>query len=175
MADKEILRKALCEHYLDLDRSDDSARIFASFVAQSQGNNTIRRVTLFPYVVDPGNNELWDKVGQGVRNLKSLRVLCIPLNDSLGELDWEILARILPHIQSKIELQIIGRGIEGPEEMFCAGTMDTRSNAGSRKKHKMATRLASESELPCALRVSLVGWTSLPRDPHCSYTSRALG
>jgi hypothetical protein len=32
---------------------------------------------LHPYDVDPGNYELWDKVGQGVGNLKSLSVLKI--------------------------------------------------------------------------------------------------
>jgi hypothetical protein len=69
------------------------------------------------YDVDPGNYELWDKVGQGVGNLKSLRMLNIHLNNNLGGLDWEIVARILPHIQKKIELNIIGRHIGGTEEM----------------------------------------------------------
>jgi hypothetical protein len=126
MADKEILRSALCGHYLGLDRSDDSARIFAevdSFVTQSQGNDTIEKVTLLPYDVDPGNYERWDKVGQGLGNLKSLRVIDIGLTfNNLGEPDWEILARILPHIQSKITLQISGGRIERTEEMRAFAT-----------------------------------------------------
>jgi hypothetical protein len=107
-------------YYLDLARSKDYARIFSqvdSFVAQSQENDTIGGVNLFPYDVDPENYELWDKVGQGVGNLKSLRMLNIHLNNNLGDLDWEILARILPHIQNKIELKIIGRHNGGAEEM----------------------------------------------------------
>jgi hypothetical protein len=117
--DKETLRRALCGSDLYLDISADTAGIFAqvdSFVAQSQGNDTIGVVHLSPYNVDPGNYELWDKVGQGVGNLRSLGVLCIYRN-RLVEPDWEILARILPHIQSKIELQFVGGSIERTEDM----------------------------------------------------------
>jgi hypothetical protein len=115
--DKETLKRALCRSDLYLDILTDTAGIFAqvdSFVAQSQGNDTISVVHLSPY--RPGNYEVWDKVGQGVGNLRSLGVLCIFL-DHYGEPDWEILARILPHIQSKIELRIIGGPTEGTENM----------------------------------------------------------
>jgi hypothetical protein len=118
--DKEILRRALCRDYLDLDVTDDyNTRIFAevdSFVALSQGNTSINYVSLHPYDVDPGNYELWDKVGQGVGNLKSLGVVSIYLRDRLR--DWEILARILPHIQNKIELRINSLRMQGTEEML---------------------------------------------------------
>jgi hypothetical protein len=124
MTDKQILRSALCGFDLHLDISNDYyAGIFAeidSFVALSQGNDTIGRVHLSPYNVDPGKYELWDKVGQGVGNLRSLGVLCIYHNNSLGgpRVDWEILARILPHVQSKIVLRIVGYGsMEGRVEM----------------------------------------------------------
>jgi hypothetical protein len=120
--DKEILRRALCGYHLILDISDDYAWVFNqldAFIAQSQGNETIGCVSLFPYDDDPGNYELWDKVGQGVGNLKSLDMITIHLHNNLNELDWEILARILPHIsiESKIELRIMGKAIAGTEEM----------------------------------------------------------
>jgi hypothetical protein len=88
-----------------------------SFVALSRGNDTIEIVYLFPYDVDPGNYEVWDKVGQGVGNLKSLALLKPCINNRFDEANWEILARILPHIQNKIELNIFGGRIEGTEEM----------------------------------------------------------
>jgi hypothetical protein len=122
MIDKDILRRALSARvHLHLKISDDYARVFAevdSFVALSHGNDTISRVTLSPYDrADPGNYEFWDKVGQGVGNLKSLHTLRIYLIDSLGEPDWEIVARILPHIQNKIELRVHNGYIEGIEDM----------------------------------------------------------
>jgi hypothetical protein len=126
--DKEKLREALCTDHLLLATSYDYAGIFTemdSFVAQSQGNDTVACVHLSPYYDggDPGNYILWDKVGQGVGNLKSLSVLVIHLHNRLGgpRVDWEILARILLHIsiESKIQLRIIGAGpIEGAEEML---------------------------------------------------------
>jgi hypothetical protein len=120
MTDKETLGTALCGYNLTLVISNDSDRILNqvdAFVAQSQGNDTIRCVTLSPYDVHPGKYDLWDKVGEGVGNLQSLGVVRIYLNDSLGEPDWEVLARILPHIKSKIELRIMGGVIEGLDEM----------------------------------------------------------
>jgi hypothetical protein len=71
MTDNERLRKVLCTDDLDLGISDDYARVFNqldAFVAQSQSNDTIRCVNLFPYDDEPGNYELWDKVGQGVES-----------------------------------------------------------------------------------------------------------
>jgi hypothetical protein len=120
MTDEETLRRALCDDHLTLYTSNDNARVFAevdSFVAQSHGNTSIKHVFLRPYDADPGIYELWDKVGQGVGNLKYLSVLRICLRHSLGEPDWEILARILSPIQNKIELELRFTAIEGTEEM----------------------------------------------------------
>jgi hypothetical protein len=120
MADKKKLRGVLRGDYLKLHISNDHTGIFAdtdSFVALSQGNTSIKQALLYPYDSDPGNYELWEKVGQGVGNLKSLSVLRIILNESLAEPDWEVLARILPHIQSKIELRIMAGVIAGLGEM----------------------------------------------------------
>jgi hypothetical protein len=115
-----IISMALLEDNLVLAISDDHDRIFDqvdSFVAQSQGNDTIEHVKLSPFYANPGNYEFWDKIGQGLRNLKSLRVLNIHLNNNLEEPDWEILFCILSHIQNKIELKIIGKHIWGIGEM----------------------------------------------------------
>jgi hypothetical protein len=116
MPDKQILRRALCADHFDLDKTTDFADVFSevdSFVALSQGNTSIEEVELYPYGVDPGKYELWDKVGQGVGNLKALGLLGIYLRDSLGEPDWEALARILPHIQNKITLKsLVGTLVE---------------------------------------------------------------
>jgi hypothetical protein len=137
MTDKEILRGALCGDHLRLNVTDDyGARIFAEvdfFLAQSQGNTSIKVVTLHPYDLGSRNYELWDKVGQGVGNLKSFSVLVIYLHDRLNELDWEILARILPHIQNKITLRIDSGLIQGIEE--------TRTFARAIQEHPAITRI----------------------------------
>jgi hypothetical protein len=73
-----ILRRALRKDYLNMTKLNDYYKFFAeidSFVAQSRGNDTIICVNLSPYDdddVDPGDYEIWDKVGQGVGNLGSL-------------------------------------------------------------------------------------------------------
>jgi hypothetical protein len=140
LTDEEILRRALRGNNLVVMLSDrftmfydhegslaltnqgngtgpGRVNLVNSFIAQSQGNDTIARVKLCPFDIDPGNYELWDKVGRGVGNLKSLGVLRIKCNGSFNKPDWEILARILPHIQSKIELQIAGVGTQRTEGM----------------------------------------------------------
>jgi hypothetical protein len=137
LTDEEFLRRALCGDNLVVmlsntftmfsRRSDifvamtnqgdgtgtGRVNLVDSFVALSQGNDTIKRVRLHLHDIDPGNYELWDKVGQGVGNLKSLSVLGIYFD---SRADWEILARILPHIQSKIELQFDGGSIVRTED-----------------------------------------------------------
>jgi hypothetical protein len=117
---RDNLRRALCRDKILLAIPDLYAGILEQidfFVALSQGNDTIRTVNVRPYDADPGNYERWDKAGQGMANLKSLDVLGIYFKDALGEPDWEILARILPHIQNKIKIRIIGLDMEGTEEM----------------------------------------------------------
>jgi hypothetical protein len=105
-----------------LDKSRDDAGIFEavdSFVELSQGNTSVREVFVWPYDEDVGNYELWDKVGQGVGNLKSLKSLGITLdNEGDGsEPDWEILARVLRHVSHDINLKFGYGHIRGTEEM----------------------------------------------------------
>jgi hypothetical protein len=117
MRDKQFIREDLRGRcIIVLDMSYDFSGMLAqvnSFVALSQGNNTIGYVKLFPFY-DVHHYELWvwDKVGQGVGNLKSLQRLTIGVDGP----DWEILARILPHIQNKIELHIVSMRTEGTED-----------------------------------------------------------
>jgi hypothetical protein len=88
MVDKiEEIRALLREDTLCLDKHDDNL-IFNNvdfFVAESQHNYAIYQVNLYPYDDDPGNYELWDKVGQGVGNLKSLNILKICFNKSFDD------------------------------------------------------------------------------------------
>jgi hypothetical protein len=140
---KAHLRAALCE--------DDSlllSKTFAQvdhFIELSQQNTYISRVFLSPYEVHSGNYELWDKVGRGVGNLKSLRSLIVSLDNTLGEPDWEILARILLHIENKIELRIYG-GRHGRSHFvsdapaFVRSTAEMRAFAKAIQEHPAITR-----------------------------------
>jgi hypothetical protein len=111
------IRNALCKFYLRLDKSHDVTGIFEdvdSFVELSQGNTGVQLVDISPNDEDAGNYELWDKVGRGVGNLKSLNRLAIcPSNYN----DWEILTRILRHIRHNIMLVIYSGHIRGTEDM----------------------------------------------------------
>jgi hypothetical protein len=127
----EVIRNALCDDRLCLKKSGDHLGIFEyveSFVELSRGNEHVRSLELYPYDEEAGNNELWDKVGQGVGNLKSLRTLSICLknvvegvNDegNVSNPDWEILARVLRYVNRDIKLDFsYGHGhLPGTEEM----------------------------------------------------------
>jgi hypothetical protein len=169
MTDKEKLRGALCRDHLHLEMSHDYAMVFAeidSFVALSQGNTSIKSVELRPYNVDPGNYELWEKVVQGIGNLKSLDSLWIYLIDSLGEPDWEILARILPHIQNKITLRIDSGPIQGIEEM--------RAFARAIQEHPAITRIVTA--VPFESTATLCSaLTTLPNLEYVLLTQQRLG
>jgi hypothetical protein len=113
---------------LCLNKSDDVLGIFKdvdSFVELSQGNTTVKKVYIDPYDEDAGNYELWEKLGLGVGNFKSLKTLYICLNNEEGDdnehdvsnPDWEILARILRHIRHAISLDFYSGNIRGTEEM----------------------------------------------------------
>lgn len=114
-ADKMAIRRVLCgDDYLHFTTT---FRQVDYFFAQSPGNTIIKSVSLSPYDTSPGNYELWDTVGQGVRNLKSLRMLMIYLCNIFGEPDWKILARILLNMESKIDLRISGGSFESIERV----------------------------------------------------------
>jgi hypothetical protein len=127
--------------------------------AQSQGNTSIEYVALHPYDVDPRNYELWDKVGQGVGNLKSLNTLKVYLHNRLDVPDWEILARILPHIQNKIELKI-GTG-------YIKGIEDMRAFARAIQGHPAITRIDTAVSFEstatlCSALTTLLNLESVP-------------
>lgn len=115
MADNtfEEIEALLREDTLCFNKRNDPI-IFNSvdfFVAESRMNYAIYQVNLDPHDVDPGNYGLWDKVGRGIENLKSLCVFKICFDDSFDDgeeepaFDWEILTRVLSHVQNKIQLQ----------------------------------------------------------------------
>jgi hypothetical protein len=96
------IRNSLRRGVLWLNKSRDNTGIFEavdSFVELSQGNTTVKEVDIYPYDEDAWCDELWDKVGRGVGNLKLLETLRIIMKWEINEgdvsnPDWEILARI---------------------------------------------------------------------------------
>jgi hypothetical protein len=132
----EKIRNWLRADRLWLDKSDDDdtgvLEAVDSFVELSQGSTTVLQVMLYPYDEDAWCDELWDKVGRGVGNLKYLDQLNICLNNyNEGDEpnpDWEILARILRHC---IKLDI-GNG-------YTRGTQDMRAFATAIQGHPAIT------------------------------------
>jgi hypothetical protein len=72
----EKIRGSLCKDYFCLNKADDDTGIFEavdSFVELSRWNNTaVKYVNLYPNDEDTGSYDVWDKVGRGVGNFKSL-------------------------------------------------------------------------------------------------------
>jgi hypothetical protein len=126
----ENIRKWLCDRVLHLDEMEDATGIFGAvdaFVEVSQGNTTVKKVIIYPYDEDPGNYELWDKVGRGVGNLESLSTLSIFINNVFDEADepnpdWEILARNFRHVSHDIKLDFCHGFIAGAEDMRAFAT-----------------------------------------------------
>jgi hypothetical protein len=91
--------------------------IVDSFVVQSLENTSIDKVELYPFDSDPGNYEVWDKVGQMVGNCLELQMITIHFlpytdanDDDGGGGDespspiWETFTRILRHSRRKVTL-----------------------------------------------------------------------
>jgi hypothetical protein len=80
------------------------------FVSQSQGNESVEHVRLYPYLVYGHDDDVWDKLGQAIGNLKALKRLCIAsfYNGDDDEdppiVDWDIVASILRHVRQRITM-----------------------------------------------------------------------
>jgi hypothetical protein len=108
---EERIRDELGEHELEITKG--CSFLFDnidSFVALSRDNTSVVVVELFPFHIDAGNYEFWDKVGQMVGNLTELDALTIHFDsDRYGNWencrpDWEILSRILRYLRRKVTL-----------------------------------------------------------------------
>jgi hypothetical protein len=95
------------------------------FVGQSQGNERVKAVAIYPYLFHGQDDEVWDKVGQAVGNMQALKVLRITTRsyrddgddgEDSHNPDWEMLARILRHIRQKVRVTLDGNGQWDAEE-----------------------------------------------------------
>jgi hypothetical protein len=83
-----------------------------SFASQSQANEIVRKVSLYPYCLGGQDDDFWDRVGQAVGNLQLVDRIDISSTHNCHDdedsptPDWEILARILSHVRQRITLSI---------------------------------------------------------------------
>jgi hypothetical protein len=105
------------------------------FVSQSRGNESIKRVYLSRYAFNGHDDAVWDKFGQAVGNLHSLKAVHISTIDYHDEdnegsdadedeveppgpiPDWEILARILRHVRQNVTVAIDDSRLRTMEEV----------------------------------------------------------
>jgi hypothetical protein len=73
------------------------------FASQSRVNKSLTEVKLFPYSIDGHDEDVWDKLGQGIGNLQALRKIII-LKKNQPFHDWDLLALILTHVRQKITI-----------------------------------------------------------------------
>jgi hypothetical protein len=82
------------------------------FVSQSRGNKSVEDVYFCPYEFHGQDDDVWDKVGQAIGNLKALKRIHIFTHNTCHDNDnededspnWGELARILSHIRQKVEV-----------------------------------------------------------------------
>jgi hypothetical protein len=94
------------------------------FVSQSRGNETLRKLWLFPREFSRHEDTVWDKVGTAIGNLQALDTLHIylppsrdypdDLYEDLPLADWEIFTRILSNVRKRIKLNVEPRPARAP-------------------------------------------------------------
>jgi hypothetical protein len=95
-----------------------------SFVALSRDNTSVQAVAFNPFDSEPGNYEVWDKVGQIVGNFTELNLISLNFlpypDDNDGDEarmpDWETLTRILPYLRRKVSLSLSRTGYDAEVE-----------------------------------------------------------
>jgi hypothetical protein len=92
--------------YLDENSISLISNHIDCFVSQSRGNESIEEVIFYPRTFNGHDDDLWNKLGQAVGNLQSLKRLRIQAPDYDDEVvqipDWEILASILKYVRRRI-------------------------------------------------------------------------
>jgi hypothetical protein len=170
MDDDGKIHEALCQGTLYLSKSVGAYffRKVDSFVTQSRRNYRVNEVTLCPYFDDDDhevggvrNYEIWDKIGQGVANLEGIKTFQIHLyrlkagEHHNGDPDWEIVARILSHVRSHIELII--------DDYHVWGTEDVRGLSRAIYGNPMIQRFEPVNLFPfCSLGVLCSALATLP-------------
>jgi hypothetical protein len=120
---EEEIRELLCTSGIAVGRHHEPW-IFAnidSFVNLTRGNDRIQMVFIAPYTVDDDFNnddELLDKLGQGVGNFTALENLYCSLEPPSAATSREVLTRLLSHVRQNIKLHInLSRGEAFAEEV----------------------------------------------------------
>jgi hypothetical protein len=110
---EERIRDELNGSWMEIAKDRSFFDHIDSFVALSRENTSVNYLHLHPFDSDPGNYDFWDKVGQMVGNLLELQTININFEndddvdgdeDESSSPDWEILTRILRHVQRKVSL-----------------------------------------------------------------------
>jgi hypothetical protein len=112
------IREALSGQRLFVSQENDLQGLFSeidSFVKLSQGNTSIIEVWFYPFEKE-GDDELWEKVGKGLANLKSLKRFRIcfeqPNEDEpTPRYDFGSLAIVLPYLRQDFSFVIYDRNI----------------------------------------------------------------
>jgi hypothetical protein len=109
---EEHIRERLRQAGISVGRNHEPW-IFAdidSFVNLTRGNDCIKMVFIAPYTVDVDvdneDDELLDKLGQGVGNLTALENIFCSLAPPSAATSREVLTRLLSHVRQNIKLHV---------------------------------------------------------------------
>jgi hypothetical protein len=112
------IRGALSGTFIDVSQNDDHGGFLFSnidsFVKLSQGNTSITSVHFYPYGKE-GDDVLWEKLGKGLANLKSLEHFFILSDEERNDddptprPDFRTLAIVLPYLRQAFSLTICRR------------------------------------------------------------------
>jgi hypothetical protein len=114
------IREALRGTTLRVSQFSDDNGIFSdidSFVKLSQGNTSVTNVHFHPYDKE-GDDELWEKMGKGLANLKSLKRFIINFEEDTiftyklpSRADFGTLAIVLPYLRQELFFDAFCNGV----------------------------------------------------------------
>jgi hypothetical protein len=109
------IREELSGSSINVDHSGCLFSDIDTFVKLSQGNTSITKVCFNPYD-NEGDDALWEKMGEGLANLKSLELFIMfdeEINDDeqAPRPDFRTLAIVLPYLRQDFSFVIYDRNI----------------------------------------------------------------
>jgi hypothetical protein len=140
------IREELSGGTIIVSQNDDRGKyLFSdidSFVEMSQGNTSVTQVYFYPFDKE-GDDTLWEKMGKGLANLKSLKRLLILFDEELNgdEPDFRTLVIILPYLRQAFSFVISGRYVNADYSRE-----DMKVLARAIRRHPTITDFKTESD-----------------------------
>jgi hypothetical protein len=161
------IRKALSGATIEVSQNVDYGVLFTdidAFVKLSQGNTSVKEIHFYPFD-KKGDDELWEKMGEGLANLKSLTHLMVTFErwSLYGEpnprADFRTLAIVLPYLRQN--LIVASNRPQAPEANYCR--KEVKALARAIRRHPTIKQFFAISDFSMdVLHILLSALSTLP-------------